>query len=105
MNFLCRCCKKRIVRETEKPQLNKIAGEHQTAYHMEWAVFDGEEMSRPIEERKWSERNIQPKAGDKRILRVKSPFDEEPGDVFTTLYEPWQMFYNGWDSAESGMKS
>ena len=101
MNFLCRCCKQRIAREIEKPQLNRTAGAHQTAYHMEWAVFDDEEMSRPIEERKWSDRNIQPKAGDKRILRVKAPFDEEPGDVFTTLYEPWQMFYNGWESAES----
>lgn len=101
MNFLCRCCQKRIVRKIEKPQLNKEAGVHQTAYHMEWAVFDDEEMSRPIEERKWSDRNIQPKAGDRRILRVKTPFDEEPGDVFTTLYEPWQMFYNGWESAES----
>ena len=101
MNFLCRCCKKRIVRNIEKPQLNETAGVHQTAYHMEWAVFDDEEMSRPIEERKWSDRNIQPKAGDRRILRVKTPFDEEQGDVFTTLYEPWQMFYNGWESAES----
>ena len=47
------------------------------------------------------ERNIQPKVGDKRILRVKAPFDEERGSVFTNIYEPWQMFYNGWENAES----
>jgi hypothetical protein len=68
---------------------------------MEWAVFDEEENIKPINERKWSDKNITPKVGDKRILRVKVPFDEEIGAVFTNVYEPWQMFLNGWDSAAS----
>ena len=100
MNFLCTCCKRRIAAE-QKPRLIESAGIHETAYHMEWAVFDDAEMGRPIEQRKWSDRNIQPQVGDRRILRVKAPFDEETGGVFTNLYEPWQMFYNGWESAES----
>ncbi|MBR1863277.1 MAG: hypothetical protein IJ806_04240 [Ruminococcus sp.] len=101
MNFLCTCCKQRITKGERVSRLVESAGVHNYAYHMEWAVFDEEEISRPITERKWSDRNIQPIVGDKRILRVKRPFDEDLGGVFTNIYEPWQMFYNGWDSAES----
>lgn len=99
MDFICRCCKKRITR-TDPHRLIEKADLHEDAYHFEWALFDEEEMSKPINERVWSERNIQPLVGDKRILRVKAPFDEKPGDTFTNFYEPWQMFYNGWDNAE-----
>ena len=101
MQFLCNCCQRRVTNESGCRQMIGSAGIHDTAYHMEWALFDAEEMQKPIQERKWSERNEQPVTGAKRILRVKVPFDEEPGGVFTNLYEPWQMFYNGWESAES----
>ena len=42
-----------------------------------------------------------PIVGERRIIKVTAPFDEEIGDTFTTVFEPWQMFLNGWDSAES----
>ena len=100
MNFLCKCCKSRVT-EDKRPEYIESAGIHEKAYHMEWAVFDEEENSKPINEREWSETNITPKVGDKRILRVKAPFDVEIGAVFTNVYEPWQMFLNGWDSAAS----
>ena len=100
MNFLCKCCKSRVT-ESKRPEYIESAAIHQRAYHMEWAVFDEEENSKPINEREWSDRNIAPRVGDKRILRVKIPFDEEIGAVFTNVYEPWQMFLNGWDSATS----
>lgn len=101
MNFLCTCCKQRITLNKQYRHFLEGARIHDLAYHMEWPVFDDEELAKPVTERKWSDRNIQPQAGDMRILRVKKPFDEAPGAVFTNIYEPWQMFYNGWESAES----
>ncbi len=101
MNFLCSCCQQRITTDHQYRSLVESAGVQTQAYHMEWAVFDEDELSKPISERKWSDRNVQPTVGAQRILRVKKPFDEEPGAVFTNLYEPWQMFYNGWDSVAS----
>lgn len=101
MNFLCKCCNQRITSNHQYRSLVESAGVHDTAYHMEWAVFDEDELSKPISERTWSDRNVQPTVGTQRILRVKKPFDEEIGALFTNIYEPWQMFYNGWESAES----
>ena len=54
MNFLCTCCKKRITKEQKIPEFLAGTIMYSKAYHMEWAVFDAEEMSRPIQERKWS---------------------------------------------------
>ena len=91
----------RITRGERHRHLLEGARVHDSAYHMEWPVFDEEELAKPISARNWSDRNLQPAAGEVRILRVKQPFDENPGEVFTNIYEPWQMFYNGWNSAES----
>jgi hypothetical protein len=60
-----------------------------------------EELSQPLNKRQWVHTNQVPVVGEKRILKVTAPFDEEIGDTFTTVFEPWQMFLNGWDSAES----
>ena len=60
-----------------------------------------EELSLPLNKRQWLHTNQVPVVGEKRILKVTAPFDEEIGDTFTTIFEPWQMFLNGWESAES----
>ncbi len=103
MNFLCICCKQRVAKDekSRKPQLIEGAGIHDIGYILEWVEFKDEESALPINERQWLYTNQQPVIGDKRILRVKEPFDEEIGELFTTVFEPWQMYLNGWEYAES----
>ena len=47
MNFLCKCCKSRVT-ESKRPEYIESAAIHQRAYHMEWAVFDEKENSKPM---------------------------------------------------------
>lgn len=101
MNFLCTCCKSRIINDHQKRHLIEGAGIHNIGYHLAWMECTREELSLPMSERKWMHANQLPLTGEKRILRVTAPFDEEVGNAFTTIFEPWQMFLNGWDCAES----
>ena len=103
MNFLCSCCKQRVTKDErkEKPKMIAGAGIHDIGYHLAWMECRPEELSLPAGERQWLHTNQVPVIGENRILKVTQPFDEETGDTFTTVFEPWQMFLNGWDSAES----
>ena len=101
MNFLCSCCKSRITNDNQKRHLIEGAGIHNIGYHLAWKESKKEELSLPLNKRQWLHTNQVPVVGEKRILKVTAPFDEEIGDTFTTIFEPWQMFLNGWDSAES----
>ena len=60
-----------------------------------------EELCLPPDKRKWVHTDRVPVVGERRILKVTAPFDEDIGDTFTTVFEPWQMFLNGWDSAKN----
>ena len=60
-----------------------------------------EELSLPVDKRQWLHTNKVPVVGERRILKVTAPFDEEIDDTFTTIFEPWQMFLNGWEYAEN----
>lgn len=103
MNFLCSCCKQRVTKEEHerKPKLIESAGIHDIGYHLSWMECKQEEMALPVNERQWLYTDQVPIVGEKRILKVTAPFDEGLGNTFTTIFEPWQMFLNGWDSAES----
>ena len=101
MNFLCSCCKSRITNDNQKRHLIEGAGIHNIGYHLAWMECAKEELSLPLDKRQWLHTNQVPVVGEKRILKVTAPFDEEIGDTFTTIFEPWQMFLNGWESAES----
>jgi len=101
VNFLCSCCKSRITNDDQKRHLIEGAGIHNIGYHLAWVECSKEELSLPLNKRQWIHTNQVPIIGEKRILKVTAPFDEEVGDTFTTIFEPWQMFLNGWESAES----
>lgn len=79
----------------------ECAGIHDIGYNLAWMECKEEESSMPIKDRQWFYTDNIPMIGEKRILKVTAPFDEETGDTFTTVFEPWQMFLNGWDCAES----
>ena len=100
MNFLCRCCKSRV--EKKKPfEFMADAGLHKTAYHMEWVLFDERDSDKPVNERQWLDFDDTPEVGKTYIMRVKKPFDEDIGGIFTNIFEPAMMAANGWDSAET----
>ena len=102
MNFLCRCCKSRITKGNRTPQMIESAGIHDVGYRVEWMEEpEGNAQSVPVHERQWIYSNQQPVIGEDRILKVEKPFDENIGDEFTTIFEPFEMFMNGWDCAES----
>ena len=101
MNFLCSCCKSRVTNDDRNRHLIEGAGIHNIGYHLAWVECAKEELCLPPDRRKWRLTNQVPMIGERRILKVTAPFDEEIGDTFTTVFEPWQMFLNGWDSAES----
>ena len=101
VNFLCSCCKRRITNDNQKRHLIEGAGIHNIGYHLAWMECAKEELSLPVNKRQWLHTDQIPLVGEKRILKVTAPFDEEIGDTFTTIFEPWQMFLNGWDCAES----
>ncbi len=103
MNFLCSCCKSRVAKDNQnrKPKMIECAGIHDIGYNLAWMECEHEELSQPVKDRKWLYTNHIPTIGEKRILKVTAPFDEELGATFTTLFEPWQMFLNGWDCAEN----
>ena len=100
MNFLCRCCKQRIVKK-ERPVFIGSAGLHETAYHMEWIRFTEDDTELSAAERKWEFINDTPKVGETHVLRIERPFDEEIGGQFTNIFEPWQMSVDGWEYADS----
>lgn len=104
MNFLCPRCRKRITKkEYPQPRLIEGLGIHDIGYRMEWVdKLDKEKLTLPVYERQWWTCSDQmPVPGEKRILKVEEPFDESIGDEFTTLFEPWNLFYNGWGCAEN----
>ena len=104
MNFLCPRCKKRVTKEEYlRRKLIKGSGIHDTGYRMEWVdQLDQEKLTLPVYERKWwTCSSQQPVAGERRILRVTEPFDENIGDEFTACFEPWNLLSNGWECAES----
>ncbi len=101
MNFLCSCCKRRITSDKQKRHLIEGAGIHNIGYRLAWMECAKEELCLPPDKRKWVHTDQVPMIGERRILKVTAPFDEDIGDTFTTVFEPWQMFLNGWDSAES----
>ena len=100
MNFKCRGCKE-FVRKNSSPLLIPAANIHWTAYHSGWMECSEKDLQKPPAEREWVHTNLVPEVGQTRILQVWQPFDEEPGDLFTQIFEPWQMYLNGWDAAES----
>lgn len=100
LNFLCRCCKSRIIKK-KNPEFIESAGLHETAYKMEWIKFKEDNSELPVIEREWENINDIPEVGETYILKIGEPFDEEIGAIFTNLFEPWQMAVNGWDCAES----
>lgn len=101
MNFLCSCCKSRITNDKQIRYLIEGAGIHKIGYHLAWMEFAKEELCLPPDKREWVHTDQVPIVGERRILKVTAPFAEEIGDTFTTAFESWQMFLNGWDSAES----
>ena len=103
MNFLCSCCKFRVAKadRKRKPEMIEGAGIHDIGYHLAWMECKQEELSLPVQDRQWLHTNQIPMIGENRILKVTAPFDEELGDTFTTIFEPWQMFLNGWEYADS----
>lgn len=101
MNFLCSCCKSRITNDDRNRHLIEGAGIHSIGYDLAWMECAKEELSLPPDKRKWVHTDEVPVVGERRILKVTAPFDEQPGNTFTTVFEPWQMYLNGWDSAES----
>ena|GEM_PF-931325 len=101
MNFLCSCCKSRITNDDRNRHLIEGAGIHNIGYDLAWMECAKEELSLPPDKRKWVHTDEVPVVGERRILKVTAPFDEQPGNTFTTVFEPWQMYLNGWDSAES----
>ncbi|MCR5806065.1 MAG: hypothetical protein K6G68_03395 [Oscillospiraceae bacterium] len=103
MNFLCSCCGHRVAKEDRKERAKFIssAGIHDIGYEPGWMECEPEEMMLPVNERKWFHTDEVPVKGTKRILKVTEPFDENIGDVFTALFQPWQMALNGWDCAGS----
>ncbi len=101
MNFICRCCKSRVVKNNFNDRFAFVpeAGLHRTAYHMEWVRFrEGDES--PIAEREWEYFDDTPEVGKTCIMRVQKPFDEELGGIFTNIFEPEMMAVNGWSDAE-----
>ena len=101
MNFLCSCCKRRIKNDGQKHHLIEGAGIHDIGYNLAWVECAKEELSLPPDKRKWVHTDHTPIIGERRILKVTAPFDEQVGDTFTTVFEPWQMYLNGRDSAQS----
>lgn len=99
MNFVCTCCKQRVEKKNH-PKWIIGAGIHDIAYHMPWVEFNENEMDLPIDKRKWFISDVPPEVGNKRILRVQIPFDEESGGIFTNIFETAQMYLNGWEFAD-----
>ena len=98
MNFLCSCCKQRITKnQTRIPTLIESAGIHDIGYRLEWMECEKEDLFLPVNERKWGYSDQIPVIGEKRILKITKPFDEEVGDLFTALFEPWNLFDRDWD--------
>ncbi|MBR3327556.1 MAG: hypothetical protein IKG22_09585 [Atopobiaceae bacterium] len=104
MNFLCPHCKKRITKEEySPPKLIEDAGIHDIGFRTEWVEeLDVTQLTLPAHKRKrqwWVCSDQRPVTGERRTLRVEMPFDANVGDEFTTLFEPADMYYNGWEFA------
>lgn len=102
MNFLCPGCKRRITKEEriQKPKMIAEAGIHDMGYHMGWMECEQQDACLPVQERSWYYSDRVPVIGEERILKIEVPFDEEKGETFTTLFEPWNLYLNGWSEAE-----
>ncbi len=99
LNFLCRCCKRRIVKD-KRPIFIESAGLHEKAYQMEWMRIRAKAEDYPGFGDDWEYVNETPKVGEIYELYVEKPFDEEIGGTFTNLFEPREMAVNGWGYAE-----
>lgn len=91
MVFKCRCCS-RIV--DEKPSLAE--GFSELAYDdMEWLEV-GQPVP-PLEEQIWPRADKMPEVGERRLINVDPPFNQEVGDRFNVLYLPALSSVNGWE--------
>ena len=91
--FRCRCCGAYV-----KMNRNIPRGFVGWAYdNAEWSDLD-ENVPEP-NENIWERSETAPKVGERRSVKVTSPFDENIGDCFFMEYEPWQIFVNGRDDA------
>ena len=84
-----------------KPKFYEDAGLHLCAYYLEWGEWKSEEITIPVNELNWKHADRVPVIGEKRILRAKASFNPDPGETFTALFEPSNIFLHGWESAKN----
>lgn len=91
MVFKCSCCNELVC---EKPEL--INGFRELCYNgFEW-LERGESIP-SLNENIWMRSESVPADGERRLLKVSAPFNQELGDGFNMLFSPALSALNGWD--------
>ena len=90
--FPCKACGKPIeLNKDPEPGFSIIAYDEM----LEWSDFTKDVP--PLNENIWCRSEALPKKGEKRIVKAHFPFHFQTGEVFWTLFQPAQSFFNGWD--------